>query len=83
MTNVPRPSASTRPAPTPAATLLAVALAALALALGGCASGGTTLGDEIGAAGKRYAAIGERWEDGRDYERLRASSPDIGPAPGG
>ena len=48
------------------AALPALALAALAVALGGCAAKGATLGDEIGAAGARYAAIGERWEDGQD-----------------
>ena len=107
-------------------TVPALALAALAVGLGGCAAKGGTFGDEIDAAGARYAEIGDRWEDGqdrvakgrklrnrgrerirdgeddlergerliregeaemersrRDYERLRAGSPSVGPAPGG
>ena len=64
-------NADLRPAPFPVrrdarAALPALALAALAVGLGGCAARGATLGDEIGAAGARYAAIGERWEDGQD-----------------
>ena len=54
------------PAPASRFARTALALAASALLVAGCGSKGPTLGDEIDAAGERYADVAEAWKDAED-----------------